>query len=393
MNPKPQLEARHHPSGLNSRFEGDGLPFADYVARSREMLALAHARLGSNEAERRVEGNAPFALAPSNGQPGTGKPFRRGVLLVHGLTDSPYFMRHLGAFFADNGFRVMAILLPGHGTQPGDLRAIAWREWARAVAYGTDCLAAEVDELYLAGFSAGAALNILHSLDDARVRGLLLFSPALELPVRAKYAHWHRWYSWLIPSAKWAYIRPDADIYKYESLSKNSVAQAYALSKALGARLRNRDLDIPVFAAASADDVTVHTSVTLAFMARARHPCSRLVLYTTAADNPPPGIPLERLELVNSVVPQQRIISSAHTAIVLPPDDPHYGAAGEYVNCQHYYKDDLEKYDACKNVSGGALQGEISETNLKAGILRRLMYNPNFAALKVSLKRFIDHLG
>lgn len=386
-----KLGLRHRPSGATTRFAGAGLPFAEYVQRTQAMLRRVHA--GKSGLEKIVAGNSPFELRPAGDFPkGRGKPYRRGVLLTHGLTDSPYFMRHLAEFFQRNGFRVMAVLLPGHGTRPGDTLEVRWQEWAKAVAYGADCLAAEVDELYLAGFSAGAALSILHSLNDTRVRGLLLFSPALELPARAKFAHWHRWYSWLIASAKWAHIRPDADIYKYESLSKNSVAQVYALSKALGARLRNRDLDIPVFAAASADDVTVHTSATLGFMARARHPCSRLVLYTTATNELPPGIPAERLELVNSVVPEQRIVSSAHTAIVLPPDDPHYGAAGEYVNCQHYYEDDLEKYDACKNGSGGALQGEITEANLKAGILRRLMYNPNYAALEISMQRFLDSL-
>lgn len=386
---KTRPGARHQPSGVNTHFEGTGLPFADYVRRTQAMLRQVHA--GKIELEKIVAGNSPFELHPvGDFQKGRDKPYRRGVLLTHGLTDSPYFMKHLAAFFQRNGFRVMAVLLPGHGTRPGDTLEVRWQEWAKAVAYGADCLAAEADELYLAGFSAGAALSILHSLDDARVRGLLLFSPALELPRRAKYARWHRWYSWLITSAKWAHIRPDADIYKYESLSKNSVAQVHALSQALGARLRARDLEIPVFAAASADDVTVHTPATLGFMARARHPCSRLVLYTTVPDDPPSGIPPERLELVNSVVPQQRIVSSAHTAIVLPPDDPHYGAAGEYVNCQHYYEDDLERYDACKN--GEVLQGEITETNLKTGILRRLMYNPNHAALEISMQRFLDSL-
>ena len=37
-------------------------------------------------------------------------------------------------------------------------------------------------------------------------------------------------------------------------------------------------------------------------------------------------------------------------------------------------------------------QGEITERNLQAGILRRLMYNPNFDLLKVSMKRFIEGL-
>jgi alpha-beta hydrolase superfamily lysophospholipase len=386
-----ELGLRHRPSGANARFEAAGLPFAEYVQRTQAMLRRVHA--GKPALEKIVAGNSPFELRPAGDFPkGRDKPYKRGVLLTHGLTDSPYFMRHLAAFFQRNGFRVMAVLLPGHGTRPGDTLEVRWQEWAKAVAYGVECLAAEADELYLAGFSAGAALNILHALDDARVRGLFLFSPALELPRRAKFAHWHRWYSWLMPSAQWAHVRPDADIYKYESLSKNSVAQVYALSCALGARLQERGPDIPVFAAASADDVTVHTPATVGFMARARHPGSRLVLYTTAPGDPPPGIPPERLELVDSRVPVQRIVSSAHTAIVLPPDDAHYGAAGEYVNCQHYYEDDREKYDACKNGAGGALQGEITDANLRAGILQRLMYNPNYAALEISMKRFLDSL-
>jgi esterase/lipase len=40
-------------------------------------------------------------------------------------------MRHLADFFRQNGFRVMAVLLPGHGTQPGDLLDVTWQEWAR----------------------------------------------------------------------------------------------------------------------------------------------------------------------------------------------------------------------------------------------------------------------
>jgi esterase/lipase len=386
-----RLGARHQPSGVNTHFEGTGLPFADYVRRTQAMLRQVHA--GKIDLEKIVAGNSPFELHPAGDfQKGRDKPYKRGVLLTHGLTDSPYFMQHLAAFFQDNGFRVMAVLLPGHGTQPGDLLDVRWQEWAKAVAYGAECLAAEVDELYLAGFSAGAALSILHSLHDQQVRGLLLFSPALEIPARAKHAHWHRWYSWLMPLAKWAHIRPDADIYKYESLTKNSVAQVHALCKTLGTQLQSHDLAIPVFAAASADDVTVHTSATLRFMARVRHSSSRLVLYSTATNKPPTGIQTERLELVNSVVPDQNIVSSAHTAIVLPPDDPHYGAAGEYVNCAHYYEDDIDKYNACKNRSEPVLQGEITRANLEAGILRRLMYNPNFSGLKTSMKRFLDSL-
>lgn len=389
----PSLEARHQPSGLNTGFNGSGLTFADYVARTRDMLAEAHAKTAAADLAKIIDGNAPFELKPVAGAfAGREKPFRRGVLLTHGLTDSPYFMRPQAEFFRQNGFRVMAILLPGHGTQPGDLLDVRWQDWAEAVAYGTDRLTEEVDEIYLAGLSAGAALSIRQSLRDDRVRGLFLFSPALKISPRAKWAKLHKLYSWLIPPAKWVNIMPDCDIYKYESLPKNAAAQMHALTEELHTRLQTHGLNIPVFAAASADDATVDVAATVELMARTQHPSSRLVLYSTEPNQVPPGIPPEKLELMNSVLPKQKILSSAHTAIVLPAADPRYGAAGAYANCAHYYPGDMEKYTACIEHPEQAWQGEVTEQNLKVGLLRRLMYNPNFAALEVSLRRFIEKL-
>jgi esterase/lipase len=382
---------------LNSLFNGNPLvngsrlAFSDYVARNSDMLGRAHA--GAADLEKIVDGNAPFELKPPPGFPaGQQKTYRRGVLLTHGLSDSPYSMRHLAAFFQQNGFRVMAVLLPGHGTQPGDLLEVTWQEWAKTVAYGAYKLAEEVDEVYLAGYSTGATLSVYQSLRDNRVHGLFLFSPALRITRWAALANLHKLYSWLIPSARWVDIKPDLDIYKYESFPKNAAAQTYALTREISGKLLRHEFDIPVFIAASADDMTVKTSVIFEFIARARHPSSKLVLYTTEPEKLPPCIPAAKLELVNSVVPGQKILSSAHTAIVVPPEDKHYGAAGEYSNCAHYYPDEMEKYVACLKRPEQDFQGEINKKNLKAGILRRLTYNPNFAALKVSMQRFIDHL-
>lgn len=387
------LEARHHPSGC-SRVSGAGrLAFADYVARTRDMLHQFQARTSAASHEQIADGNAPFELKPPAGFPaGNNKTYRRGVLLTHGLTDSPYFMRHLGNFFQENGFRVLAVLLPGHGTQPGDLLDVNWQEWAGTVAYGVDRLAEDVEDIYLAGFSAGGTLSVLQSLRDKRVCGLFLFSPALRISPRAALARLHKLYSWLMPSGKWLDLKPDHDIYKYESFPKNAAAQMYALTWEVSKLLHQQHVDIPVFAAASADDTSVDASATVEFIAHTRHPSSKLVLYSAGTARIPPDIPAEKLEVVNSVFPGQRILSSAHTAIVLPAEDRHYGAEGDYSNCVHYYPDDIEKYAACNNNPGADLQGELTDKNLKAGILRRLMYNPNFPALKVSMKSFIDDL-
>lgn len=389
----PQLEKRHRASGLNSKFNGDQLEFADYVAHHREMIAQARSGMGASDMEKAINGNAPFEMKPTGNYPaGQGKPYKRGVLLTHGLTDSPYFMRHLGAFFQENGFRVMAMLLPGHGTQPGDLLDVRWEEWAKAVTYGADRLATEVDEIYLAGFSAGGTLSVYHSLLDRRIRGLFLFSPALKISPKAAFANLHKPYSWLVPSAKWFTIMPDRDIYKYESFPKNAAAQVHSLIQEVNEQELFHKLNLPVFTAASADDTTADISATLNFMIRIPHPSSKLLLYTTDEGSHTHGFPEEKLELVNSVVPGQRILSSAHTAIVLPSDDTHYGESGDYSNCTHYYPGEMEKYDACINRPNQVLQGEITEQNLAVGTLRRLMYNPHFAALKISMRQFIEGL-
>jgi len=368
------------------------------------MLHRVHSGTDAVWLEKIIDGNAPFELKPQTGYaPGKNKTYRRGVLLTHGLSDSPYFMRHLGAFFQEKGFRVMAVLLPGHGTQPGDLLDVNWQDWAGTVAYGVDRLAEEAEEIYLAGYSAGGALSLYQSLRDKRVRGLFLFSPALRITTRASLAKFHKLYSWLIPSGKWLELKPDHDIFKYESFPKNAAAQMYALTKELNKLLQHHEVNIPVFAVASTDDMTVDTSATIEFIAHTRHPSCRLVLYATDTTKIPPCLQAgdrvadefrasSRLELVNSIFPEQRILSSAHTAIVLPADDAHYGKAGDYSNCVHYYPDDIEKYAACNNNPEADFQGELTGKNLKAGIIRRLMYNPNFSALKVSMDRFIADL-
>lgn len=375
------LGLRHRASGVNSTFAGKGLPFADYVQRTQAMLWQQHD--GKNDQEKIVAGNAPFELLPlGDFEKGRDKPYKRGVLLTHGLIDSPYHMRHLAAFFQRNGFRVMAVLLPGHGTQPGDLLDIRWQEWEKAVAYGADCLAAEVDELYLAGFSAGAALSVLQAAHDERVRGLFLFSPAFEIASLAKWANLHKLYSWLLPKTAWVSRMQDRDLYKYESFCKNAAAQMYALTQALP----KGEVNIPVFAVASADDATVNSAATLRFMQRARHPCSKLVWYSNTR------VEQEKIEWVNSAVPEKRILSSAHTAIVIPPEDEHYGASGGYANCLHYLPHDTAGYAACRARAEEVWHGEVRAQNLKQGLLRRLMFNPHYAAMEASMQRFIKSL-
>ena len=148
-------------------------------------------------------------------------------------------------------------------------------------------------------------------------------------------------------------------------------------------------LPLPIFAVASGDDTTVQSLATLDLMDAAVHPASRLLWYSNTA---PKLQNVSRLLWVDSAVPEQRILSSAHTAIVLSESDPHYGRNGDYSNCAHYYPHEPEKYIVCRTRPAEVAQGEITADNLQSGIMRRLMYNPNFAGMTASMTDFIKTL-
>lgn len=378
---------RLQPSGENSVFSFSGLSFENYIRKSRDVIAAGRIDLGGQNRTMVIAGNAPFELKPSNTcSPGATK--SRGILLTHGLTDSPYIMRSLGDVFRRKCFRVKSVLLPGHGTRPGDLLEVKWQEWVRAETFGVDALAAEVDEIYLAGFSTGASLALYQSLNDSRIKGLFLFSPAIKITSLARFANWHKLYSWAFPAAKWMSIAPDEDPFKYESFPFNAAYQIYLLTEENRALLAGRKVSIPVFIAASEDDSTVNASSTIEFFKQAAHPANRMVLYTANPGNYTPG---QGIEAMQSRIPGDRIVSSAHTAIIIPPEDPHYGADGEYVSCAHYFGEDDEKYIRCKAKKEDYI-GEVTKENLKKGTVRRLTYNPGYNLLLRSITEFIDSL-
>ena len=153
-------------------------PFDQYVTATTQKLeeALQKARpeLSAADRKRLVQMRAPFEWPPDPSEGGAdprscpaapAPGSRSGILLIHGLTDTPFLMRDVGRHFRERQcFRVRAILLPGHGTVPGDLLEVSYRDWIAAARYGIDSFAGEVDHLYIAGFSTGGTLAVYHAL-------------------------------------------------------------------------------------------------------------------------------------------------------------------------------------------------------------------------------------
>ena len=73
--------------------------------------------------------NRTFELVPEG-------EVRGGVLLMHGLTDSPYSVRAEAELYAKEGFYALALRVPGHGTIPGALTVAKWQDWRAAARLG-----------------------------------------------------------------------------------------------------------------------------------------------------------------------------------------------------------------------------------------------------------------
>ena len=124
----------------------------------------------------------------------------RGVLLIHGFASTPPELRRLGDALAAGGFRCNAPVLPGHGTTPKDLERTIWQDWAACVAAAFDELAAECDEVMVAGQSMGGTLALHLAAHDLRVRAVATLAAPIWLsgpvapllPVLKHLVRWHR---------------------------------------------------------------------------------------------------------------------------------------------------------------------------------------------------------
>lgn len=361
-------------SGLNSSFgfSTDTL-FSEYVKTTRTMVEKGRVGLTDENRDRVVDANTPFEYSPLEGKA------ERGILLIHGLGDSPYQMRDLARHFADRGFLVRTILLPGHGTVPGDLLDVTWESWVKATEYGVDSLAQQVGKVYVGGFSTGGELALLMCLKREDMAGLFLFSPVTGIDTVFAPL------SGTIFSPTWLVKIEEMDFSRYDSLASNAVAQVYRLTKLVDGLLNGKDaMDVPVFIALSEQDITVDSGKTAdLFNTRFTSPLSRMVVYSSQPNDYPQD-PSGRTIVVDSRIPKERIVSFSHLSIVISPENPHYGKNGDYVYRTHPWMEQSGKGVTSDQIYYGELMRQFK----KEHYIRRLSYNPYFEGMAKMMDRF-----
>jgi len=169
---------------------------------------------------------------------------RGSVLLVHGLTDSPYSMRALAETFLLQGYYVVSLRLPGHGTLPSGLLDVSWKDWYAATVLAAKH-AAEMggagNPFMAVGHSTGAtllALYSLRSLDDPslpRPSDIHLISSAIGISPFAVLTNIISGLSFIpaFEKSRWVDVLPEYDPYKYNSFPVNAGNQIYKLTHVL----------------------------------------------------------------------------------------------------------------------------------------------------------------
>ena len=242
----PELQAWHTEIPQDEFHAGGAASFEEYQAIEKRLFARLplvdtqrFSRYNPKSVVERLALDTPynrsFELIPP-GEP------RGAALLVHGLTDSPYAMRALGETFLKQGYYVLALRLPGHGTVPAGLLDVSWRDWYAAVllaAHHAKTKASAGKPFVAGGHSTGAALVTLlalRALSDPTVprpQRLYLVSPAIGISPLARLTNIVSSLSFIpgLEKSRWLDVLPEYDPYKYNSFPVNAARQIYALTR------------------------------------------------------------------------------------------------------------------------------------------------------------------
>jgi alpha-beta hydrolase superfamily lysophospholipase len=449
-----------HTASLSAEFTAaDATPdskLANYLAREEQLFGQLHEQVyaqveatAENAYARYLSGGPQDPQDPLRAEPNWNRTFeltpeniKGGALLLHGLTDSPYSVRRIAEILHAEGFYVLGLRLPGHGTIPAALTEVHQEDWVAASRIAARHVATRVGPelpFVMGGYSNGGALTIRYSLDalsdpDLRVPDrAFLFSPEVGISAAALIANTHEVLSFLpyFAKFKWLSIEPEYDPYKYNSFPKNAAQQAHDLTETIRRRIEAVRSDgsfsdfPPVTTFLSWIDSTVETSATIADLyGKLENDTSELVIFdVNRSDRLAPLVgtasraALHRLEVRSDLPYRMTVIANtasdsptlaerskpprseafatrplayswpaevyslAHVAIPFSPDDPVYGKAEI-------------RGDAYDGLPLGALapRGETGVLSAPVGQLMRLRHNPFFDYMERRIRREIDDL-
>ena len=338
--------------------------FAGYQQETRDWVA-AHRAFQTLDKKQELAWNTPQEWRPETARP------EKGILLIHGLGDSPGSFSDIGPALARQGFLVRTVLLPGHGTRPADMLTVSVNSWRRVVSEQATILGREVSKLYIGGFSTGGNLALEYAMTHPQVAGVALFSPAIKSNTR---------YDFLAPVAALFrdWLRPPGGLFpqqiatRYLRVPTNDFAQFYRTSAAAQRLLKQQTYSRPAVIVLAEHDSVLDTGwIVDNFDKRFTHPASRVIWY---------GAPRREVAGVSRVLvkpdfmPEARISQFSHMSVLFAPDNPYYGREGKEIICANGQAD----IDAQRCLKGETVW--YSDWGYREGgkVHARLTWNPWF---------------
>jgi alpha-beta hydrolase superfamily lysophospholipase len=428
---------------------GEVRSFADYLALEDELFdeldEKVYARVGTGPGYELMRYSAGSASDPRDDEPNWNRSFEfttdepvGGVLLLHGMSDSPYSLRALALALAEQGYQVVGLRLPGHGTVPSGLKYVTARDMRLAVSLGMAHLRESLGgrPIHVVGYSTGASLALSFTLDaldgiaSPVPASLVLISPAIRIHRIAALASFKDALS-IIPGLgelAWLNIAPEFDPYRYHSFAANAGDVVHRLTRSvddwIAARSRTgRPAQLPpILVLKSAVDSTVTTEAVvdhlLARLAPHQH---ELVLFdinrftaksmflvsdpgpltdrlirdaalpfaVTLVANADPGtteVVVRRKAPFSTDFHEQpserlewppAVLSLSHVALPIAPDDPLYGSLAPEDE-RRLFLGDL------------VLRGEHGLQKLPAAWLLRMRYNPFYSVLETRVLEWFE---
>lgn len=366
--------------------------------------------------------NSSFQLIP--------KKIKGGVLLLHGLTDSPAMMRDIGNYFYEQGYYVLCLRYKFHGTIPGELLKISWKDFVSTTIWGSKIIKEKIkaipnSKFYIVGFSTGAAASLEYITNERKKDNTLLkpdgifwLSPAMGVSPAAKIGFLDLWTAKIKGFEKfnWLDIFPEYDPCKYNSFPKNAGIEVDKLIEKARKSLKNLtekeiyDLP-PIYSYNSLIDATVIEKDLYKIFENLKNPRNELTIfdvnrkfeyffsnklkqlninnkiqtfkfnskinfitnYKTKSDNN-----IELLEFMNNKINRKKldlawypfVFSLSHVALPISPKNTIYGS----------------------NSILGRLEvkGENDSLAMSANLLYRLRYNPFFEFIKHDISNKIE---
>ncbi len=300
--------------------------FADYLAVTGQWLSENRGFI-SDAHETEIAMNMPF-------EAGNKETADKAILLVHGLSDSPYSFSDIAISLQKQGFYVQTLLLPGHGSKPQDLMLPSYFDWQGIVDHYADLLKQDFEQVWLGGYSTGANLVTIHTIQNTGVDGLMLFSPGFQsnVPVIEKFAR-------VVSVFVDGYEREETNLAKYSSASMNG-AIAYSDSAAMVRELlEDNTVTVPTLIAISEYDSAVDSSfVKSAYLKHFNNPKNKLVWYGNSDTSHNPDKRHNSVQALSMQLDEARISTGSHMSTLYAPDNPYYGAAGEFRKCSIKFK-------------------------------------------------------